>query len=68
MTELKGYVPVVALAFLLSLGLTACGEEGVEQQSQSPATEQSDDAAAAIGQPDDAAATTDENQSGSTSQ
>ena len=41
MTELKRFVPIVGVAFLLSLGLAACGEGGPEQQSQNPTTEQS---------------------------
>jgi hypothetical protein len=37
MTGLKRWVPIVGTAFLLSLGLAACGEGGPEQQSQAPA-------------------------------
>ncbi len=58
MTELKRFVPIVGVAFLLSLGLAACGEGGPEQQSQNPTTEQSGDAAA----------TTEETQDQSTNQ
>ncbi|MDH3473211.1 MAG: hypothetical protein OEM59_05930 [Rhodospirillales bacterium] len=47
MTGLKRWVPIVGTAFLLSLGLAACGEGGPEQQSQAPAAEESGDAAAA---------------------
>jgi hypothetical protein len=46
MTGLKRWVPIVGTAFLLSLGLAACGEGGPEQQSQAPAAEESGDAAA----------------------
>ena len=45
MTTFKRLVPLVGTAFLLSLGLAACGE-GTEQQSSAPQTEQSSDAAA----------------------
>ena len=58
MTGFKRYVPIVGAAFLLSLGLAACGEGGPEQQSQNPSTEQSGDAAA----------TTEETQEQSTNQ
>lgn len=47
MTELKRLVPSAAVAFLLSLGLAACGEAGPEQQSQNPTTEQSSDVSTA---------------------
>jgi hypothetical protein len=46
MTRAKGWVPLAAAAFALSLGLAACDEGGPEQQSSAPATEQPGDAAA----------------------
>ena len=47
MTTLKNFVPLVAAAFLLSLGLAGCGEEtSPEQQSEAPAAQESGDAAA----------------------
>ncbi len=48
MTKMVGWAPFAALAFALSLGLTACGEGGPEQQSSSAVSEQSDDAAATM--------------------
>ena len=47
MTEMKRLVSFVAVAFLLALGLAACGEGGPEQQSENPTTEQSSDASTA---------------------
>jgi len=47
MTTVKKFVPLVNAAFLLSLGLAACGEgTSPEQQSQAPAAQESGDAAA----------------------
>ena len=47
MTALKTFVPLAGAAFLLSLGLAACGEgTAPEQQSQAPAAQESGDAAA----------------------
>ena len=47
MTTMKKFVPLVSAAFLLSLGLAACGEgTAPEQQSQAPAAQESGDAAA----------------------
>ena len=47
MNTIKKLVPLVSAAFLLSLGLGACGEGTTpEQQSQAPAAEESGDAAA----------------------
>lgn len=47
MITMKKFVPLVGAAFLLSLGLAACGEgTAPEQQSQAPAAQESGDAAA----------------------
>lgn len=49
MTGLKRWVPLVGAAFILSLGLAACGEgTAPDQQSQNPVSEQSGDAAATV--------------------
>ena len=46
MTRSKLWAPLAATAFVLSLGLSACGEGTPEQQSANPEAEQSGDAAA----------------------
>jgi hypothetical protein len=46
MTRAKGWVPLAAAVFALSLGLAACDEGGPEQQTSNPVAEQSGDAAA----------------------
>lgn len=48
MTELKRWAPLAAIAFAVSLGLTACGEAGTDQQSSNAVSEQSGDAAATM--------------------
>ena len=45
MTTFRRLAPLVGAAFVLSLGLAACGE-ATEQQSSAPQSEQSSDAAA----------------------